>query len=389
MKKVLVLGGGFAGVEAAIALQKSGLFDVTLVSDRDYLYIYPISIWIPTRGIDMEKVKLPLSDIQSKYNFKLIIDTVQKISSKEQTVFCSSNSIDYDYLLIAIGANKMMHKGIEHTYSICGKPEMSIEIQKVLDDLITKGTGKIAIGFGGNPLDKSAVRGGPAFEFAFNVHNYLKKLHLRKAFQISFFAPMQNPGARMGEKAPEMINKMLGKANISQYYGKKIKQFEPQNIVFEDDSNVQADLIMFIAASSGHILLKESDLPLNDAGFIQIDDNCEVKNVPNVYAIGDVAALESNYDWIAKQGHIAELMAKNAVYNIIQKEKGSLKQKGYSKHLNILCIMDTGNGAAFVFRNHTRAFVIPMPIFGHWIKQAWGKYTKLTKTGKIPRMPGM
>jgi len=43
MKKVLILGGGFAGVQTAIELQKKGIFDITLVSDRDYLYLYPIS----------------------------------------------------------------------------------------------------------------------------------------------------------------------------------------------------------------------------------------------------------------------------------------------------------------------------------------------------------
>lgn len=385
MKKAFVVGGGFAGIESAITLQKSGLFDVTLISDRDYLYIYPISIWIPTRGIDSEKVKLPLSKVQKKYPFKVIINKVLSISSKNKTINCENQTFEYDYLLIAIGAEKIMHKGIENTLSICGKPELSIEIQKKLDILIEQGHGKIAIGFGGNPKDKSAVRGGPAFEFAFNVHHYLKKLKIRDNFDISFFAPMENPGARMGDKAPAIINKMLGKAKISQHYGKKIKEFEPQNIIFENDSKIEADLIMFIAASNGHSVLHNSDLPLNDAGFIQIDDNCQVINSENVYAIGDVAAI-SGYDWIAKQGHIAELMAKNAGFNIIQKEKGKSRRKGYNAHLNILCIMDTGNGAAFVFRNHKKAFIIPMPIFGHWIKQAWGTYTKLTKTGKIPQL---
>jgi sulfide:quinone oxidoreductase len=48
MKKALVIGGGFAGVQAAIELKKTNIFDVTLISDRDYIYIYPISIWIPS-----------------------------------------------------------------------------------------------------------------------------------------------------------------------------------------------------------------------------------------------------------------------------------------------------------------------------------------------------
>ena len=64
MKKVLVLGGGFAGVQAAIDLQKSKLFDVTLVSDRNFLFLYPISIWIPVHKINYKDVKVSLKDIQ-------------------------------------------------------------------------------------------------------------------------------------------------------------------------------------------------------------------------------------------------------------------------------------------------------------------------------------
>ena len=44
MKKVLVLGGGFAGVQAAIDLQKSKLFDVTLVSNRDFFFLFPVQL---------------------------------------------------------------------------------------------------------------------------------------------------------------------------------------------------------------------------------------------------------------------------------------------------------------------------------------------------------
>ena len=47
MKRAIVLGGGIGGVEAAIELRKKGL-EVELVSDRDYLFVYPLAIWIPT-----------------------------------------------------------------------------------------------------------------------------------------------------------------------------------------------------------------------------------------------------------------------------------------------------------------------------------------------------
>ena len=236
--------------------------------------------------------------------------------------------------------------------------------------------------------DKSAVRGGPAFELMFNIHNYLKKKGIRQSFELTFFAPMEEPGARMGKNALSMLDKMLKKYNIKKHLGKKIKEFSSEAIVFEDDSKLIADLILFIPAANGHSVLTNSDLPLSEAGFIKIDDSGLVSGFTNVFAIGDIAALEGP-EWTANQGHIAELMGRNAAFNISEIEKGSSKRKGYQEHLNILCVMDTGDGAAFVFRNDKKAFMLPMPIFGHWLKQGWGKYAKMTKVGKFPRIPGM
>jgi sulfide:quinone oxidoreductase len=388
MKKVLILGGGFAGVQAAIELQKKKIFDVTLVSNRDYLYLFPISIWIPTHKKQFDDVKVQLADIQKIHKFNVIIDAVQQINSKQNEVVLQNQKLTYDYLIVALGAQKVKHQGIENTISICGEPESAIAIREKLDKLIAKGSGTITMGFGGNPKDKSAVRGGPAFELMFNVHNYLKQKNIRNNFELTFFAPMEQPGAKMGESALKMMDKMFDKLKIAKHFGKKITNFQADGIEFEDGSKLASDLIMFIAAGAGHSIFQNSDLPLSEAGFVKIDDNCLVHETQNVYAIGDSAALEGP-DWVAKQGHIAELMARNTVFNIYNSEIGKPERKEYQAHLNIICVMDMGNGAAFVFRNSKRAFLIPMPIIGHWMKLGWGKYAAWTKLGKFPRIPGM
>jgi sulfide:quinone oxidoreductase len=388
MKRVIILGGGFAGVQAAIELQKKNIFEVILISERDYLYLYPISIWVPTREKSFEDVKIPLTKIQDAFGFKLLIGKVLEIRTAENKLICSERTLEYDYLVIAIGAEKMQHKGQENTLSICGKPETSLLIRDRLDSLIEKGKGKIAIGFGGNPKDKSAVRGGPAFELMFNIYNLLKKKKLRDKFELTFFAPMESPGERMGPKSLKMIDSMFKAYKIDKRFGKKIKSFESGGVVFEDDSVLESDLTIFIPASAGHTLLKNSDLPLTEAGFIKIDETCLVPGTENVYAAGDIAAIEGP-EWKAKQGHIAELMGKQTAYNIIMTETGSGVRKSYKKHINILCIMDTGNGAAFVFRNGKRAFSIPMPWLGHLVKRGWGQYAQLTKRGIIPTFPGL
>ena len=152
-------------------------------------------------------------------------------------------------------------------------------------------------GFAGNLNDSSAVRGGPGFE-------------------LTFFALMDQPGKRLGPKALSMLTSMFNSLNIHQHFGKKIKMFETDGVVFEDDSKLEADFTMFIPAGDGHQVIKNSDLPTNAAGFVKTDDfSCVLKDdgtPSNIYAIGDIAALEG-YDWRAKQGHVAEVMAKNAL----------------------------------------------------------------------------
>jgi len=369
------------------------VLNLLYIYEKMVLMFYPTSIWVPTRESEFKDVCMDLKELQSVHGFSLIIDTLESIQAKENTYTLKSGKVlkDYDYVVLALGASKMKHKGLDNTLSICGAPEQALALRDKLDNIIQRGRGKICFGFGGNPKDSSAVRGGPGFELLFNVHNLLKKKGIRENYELTFFAPMAEPGKRMGPKALAMMDKFFGMLKIDQHFGKKIKSFEDDGIIFEDDSKLDSDFTMFIPAGDGHQIVKDSDLPQNEAGFITIDDNCRVSldgELSNIFAVGDAAALEGA-DWRAKQGHIAEVMARNTAHNIAQLEKGSTNFEGYAHHINILCVMDTGNGASFVYRDSTKAFMLPMPIIGHWLKKGWGKYYKLSKLNKIPRIPGM
>ena len=391
---VVVLGGGFAGVEAAIHLRKAGL-RVTLVSARDYLYMYPVSIWVPTREVEFEDVCVPLAELADKHGFELVVEEVQRIDPGAQIVHTTLSTIPFEYLIVAFGGAKLKPKGVEHTLSLCGAPEQSTQLRDRLDALIAKGEGRIAVGFGGNPKDSSAVRGGPAFEFIFNVHKLLKDKGVRDRFELTFFAPMPKPGIRMGEDAYGAMEGMFERMGIKKHFGVPITAFEADGVRFKDDTFIPADLTMFIPAGSGHPVIEASGLPVNEAGFVRINDHCEVDHnyydSPDkypIFAVGDVAALEGP-DWRAKQGHVAEVMARVAAENIVHMVQGREDRVGYQEHVSILCVMDTGDGAAFVYRDDHKASMTPLPWVGHWLKKGWGWYWRNSKKGKIPRLPGM
>ena len=387
MKKVLILGGGFAGLEAAIFLRKYNI-EVTLISNRKYFYVFPTSIWIPTGEQKFEDTCVDLKLLSEIHKFDFIEDEVIEIDKNNKNVICKNNNFNYEYLIIAMGANKTNYEGEDNFNSICGKPNESILLKKQIDDLIKKGNGDVCMGFGGNKNDPSSVRGGPAFELIFNLHNKLKKLGIRENYNLTFFAPMEKPGNKMGEKSSDMINVYFDKLNIKKQFGKKIINFEKDKIIFEDNINLKSDLTMFIPAGRGYDIFEESNFPLNQSGFIEINDFCEVNGEDNIFAIGDCAALEGP-EWKAKQGHIAEVMARNTAFNILQKENKNKERKGYKEHINILCVMDTGDGAVFVYRDGKGSKMFPMPLVGHWMKKGWGWYCRNSKQNKFPRLPGM
>ncbi len=386
-KTALVLGGGFGGLESAIHLAKGGI-EVTLVSNRDFLFLYPTSIWVPTGEVGLEDVKVDLADLARRNGFKFRQGAVQSIDGAKRAATVDGEVLTADYLVLAIGAGKMKPKGSEHTHTICGAPEDTEKFRDALQALIQAGKGRIAMGFGGNPNDPSAVRGGPGFEMMFNVDNLLRQRGLREQFELTFFAPMAVPGARMGERAVAAVGELFGKLGIGQRYGKKIVGFESGAVLFEVGGRLEADLVMFIPAGDGHPLLKSSGLPVNAAGFVQIDSGCAVPGFEGVYAIGDSAALEGP-EFRAKQGHVTEAMARVAAANIVAHAAGRAERQSYLPHVNILCVMDMGNGAAWVSRTEAKQRLWSMPVYGHWMKKGWGAYFKLSKKGMFPRLPGM
>ncbi len=382
--RVLILGGGIAGVAAALAFRKRG-FEVELVTDRPYLYIFPLSIWVPVRLAAFSEVTIPLSELARKHGFELTIDRVSGIDRNSGTVTleASGSRIHSGTVVIALGAGKVPCPGIEHTLSICGVPEQALALRDRIDCLSARGYGRIAIGFGGSREDPSAVRGGPAFELLFNLHYRLTQLGIRERFELTFFSPMPSPGAKMGAKALGAMDRMFTSKKINKRVGTGIVRFDDTGVILSDGSTIASDLTMFIPACRGHEVVRNSGLPQNAAGFITIDDHCRIAGMENWYAIGDAAALEGP-EWKAKQGHLAEVMADCAAAHAAALLKGQPRGgelPGYGKHLQVLCVMDTGDGAGLVYRDQHRELFLPLPVAGHWLKKLWGGYYKFSKTG--------
>ena len=103
--KVLILGGGFAGLGAAQKLAKADV-EITLIDKHDYHTFQPMLYQVATDLIATEDVGHPLRDVfQEQHNLKFSRDTATGIDlAKRQVQFHELAPLTYDYLLLGLGA---------------------------------------------------------------------------------------------------------------------------------------------------------------------------------------------------------------------------------------------------------------------------------------------
>ncbi len=104
-KKIVIIGCGFAGMSAARHLSRcKSLVDVTVIDKKDTFDFLPLLPDSVGRGIDPQYLAYPLSLLAKAYGFQLIKDEVISADLEKNTLVCASSRINYDYLLIASGA---------------------------------------------------------------------------------------------------------------------------------------------------------------------------------------------------------------------------------------------------------------------------------------------
>src|SRR5690625_7443769 len=91
--------------------------------------------------------------------------------------------------------------------------------KKIRDRLASMDEGCIAIGFAANPEEKSAVRGGPMFEFLFGIDRQLRREGRRDRLRLVFFNPSEKPGLRLGEKSVQRLLARIAARDIGTRLG--------------------------------------------------------------------------------------------------------------------------------------------------------------------------
>ncbi len=103
--KIVIIGGGFGGVELAKRLKKAPV-DVVLVDRHNYHTFQPLLYQVAIGAIEADSVGFPIRRIfTSQNNFKFLLTEVVKVCPEEKKLITTNGAIFYDYLVIATGYN--------------------------------------------------------------------------------------------------------------------------------------------------------------------------------------------------------------------------------------------------------------------------------------------
>jgi len=290
MKKVVVIGGGFAGSLIAKALEKD--YDVTLIDDKDYFEYTPSILRTIVEPETMRRIQV----LHSGYLHRAHIhrDSVKTIT--HDAVRCGRKDVPFDYLVIASGSTysvPIKHNVIRSTRA----SELRRHATRVADakSILIIGGGFVGVELAAEIAEKNNGK------------------------QITIIDPNTRVMSRGNPKASAYAQRWLERHGVKLLFGERVKKSTKTGVVTDKGTKLHADVIFLctgIAPNSAFIkgALKAC---LDERGFVKVDETMRACGVSNVFAAGDVTAVREE-----KTAHNAEHHATIVVENIRRLDAG-------------------------------------------------------------------
>lgn len=375
-KTIVILGGGTGGIVSANILRKKLKKNVRIILiDKNENYLYaPALLGILFNKRSVEQIQRPLKNLRSK-GIEFIQDEVIEIDINSKIITTKNDNIQYDYLIVALGAELASEKvsGLSESgynlYSLNGALQLR-------DQLADVNKGKIAILISSLPFKCPAA----PYEAAFLIDEYYRKKGSRKNISITIYTPEILPMPSAGAENGKAVKKMLAQRNI---------QFEPEKIVTQIDAETKKlhfldtgiagfDLLIYIPPHQAPHCIRNSQLA-NESGWITVDKHKLTTQFNDVYAIGDCTQIKlSSGKLLPKAGVFAHFEAEIVANNIALEVENKEPTHRYTGQAS--CFLDIGFGkAGFASGNF---YAEPQPdvvlrrpsLLWKWAKELFEKY---------------
>lgn len=299
--RVVIVGGGFGGIELAKKLRNKP-FQVVMLDKHNYHTFQPLLYQVATGGLEPDSIAFPLRKIfKAQKNFIFRVAKVEEIIAAENKIKTTIGEINYDYLVIATGStsNFFGNKEIEQN----AMPMKSIPEALDLRSLILQNLEKALI-----ETDKTAyetllnfvvVGGGPTgvetagalAELKLHVlPNDYPELDIHKA-NIYLIESSEELLDVMSDQASIKSKEFLEKMGVIVMNNTRVQSYDGKTVMLNNGNSIPSSTVIWSAGVKGQVLPGLTPESIVRGNRLKVNDCNLINGYKNIYAIGDVAAM--------------------------------------------------------------------------------------------------
>jgi sulfide:quinone oxidoreductase len=317
--RVVVLGAGFGGLEAATTLSEAlgDAVDVTLI-DKNDSFVFGFSKLDVMFGRERpEEVRLPYRNI-AKPGVRFLQETVTAIDPEARRVSTDQGVHEADFLIVALGADYDMDatpglaEGGNEFYTVAGAERLRAVIPEFTQ-------GKAVIGVCGAPFKCPPA---PS-EAALLLHDNLLARGVRDACEISFVIPFGTPVPPSPETSAALVE-AFAERDIDFVPNRRVAALDPERrvVVLDDDSEMPFDLFLGVPKHRAPDVILASGMA--EDGYIPVESRTLRTRFANVFALGDVATVG-----VPKAGVFAERAGRAVAESLAASIRNGEQPEGY------------------------------------------------------------
>jgi sulfide:quinone oxidoreductase len=297
---VVVLGGGFAGLETVFNLRHrlGEKVNLSLVSDRGYFLFKPNLIYVPF-GEDPERLKIYLDPPSRMKMIDFVEQEVREIDVRRNKVVLHDFDMPFDYLVIATGA--AMHPveipGLAENAITVWTPGEMLRLREAYQKLCQKAQQgqRQQLLFLIPPHNGYA---GPLYEMAMMTETWLREKGMREGVDITYTTAEDQYLQAFGSRSHEVVAEEFRERGITGLTGHVVDHVVPGSVIYRNGEKLDYDLLVSFPP---HIAARTYlTLPHDDRGFIRVQpETRRVRGYERIFAAGDNATFPIKQAFLA------------------------------------------------------------------------------------------
>lgn len=354
--RIVIIGGGFAGISLAKRLRNKNV-QVVLLDKHNYHNFQPLMYQVATGGLEPDSIAYPIRKvIQESKDVYFRLAEVREIDAENNKVIADIGELKYDYLVIATGSktNYFGNKEIERNSMAMKTIPQSLNIRSLILENFEQALLTNDIDERHGLMNFVLVGGGPTGVELAGALAEMKKAILPKDYPDLDVRKMEinliQSGDRilntMSENASEKAEKFLLNLGVSVWKNVRVTGYDGKIVTTNSDLSFDSATVIWTAGVQGalpHGL--KADSFIKNVDRIKVNQYNQVEGYANLFAIGDIAVMSSEQ---YPQGHpmmaqpamqqgrllaenLVRLIEKKELKPFVYKDKGSMATIGRNK----------------------------------------------------------